>query len=87
MGKTTRAIETLYLDREKLDLLKDLMPPRVELTREQHHSLQVLSEKTGKPVKELVRAALARYLKARERSNGRGPKRQRINSPAAGSAA
>jgi len=43
--------------------MKDLMPPRVELSREQHHSLLQLSEKTGKTIKELVRLALERYLK------------------------
>ena len=45
------------------DTMKDLMPPRVELSREQHHSLLQLSEKTGKTIKELVRLALERYLK------------------------
>ena len=45
------------------DTMKDLMPPRVELNREQHHSLLQLSEKTGKTIKELVRLALERYLK------------------------
>jgi hypothetical protein len=38
MGKTTRAIETLYLDQDKLDLLKQLAAntriPRAVLLRE-----------------------------------------------------
>jgi hypothetical protein len=51
------------------DTMKNLMPPRVELTRKQHQSLLALSRKTGKSLKELVRLALDRYLdgEARER--------------------
>lgn len=42
--------------------MKQLYPPRVELEREQYELLQKLSERTGMPVKELVRLALDRYL-------------------------
>ena len=45
------------------ETMKDLAPPRVELTRRQHELLQKLSETTGKSVKELVRQALDHYLK------------------------
>ena len=45
------------------DTMKNLMPPRVELAREQYELLEKLGEKTGKPVKELVRRAIDRYLR------------------------
>lgn len=45
------------------ETMKDLLSPRVELTRRQHQLLQQLSEKSGKTVKELVRRAVDRYLK------------------------
>lgn len=45
------------------ETMKDLVAPRVELTRRQHELLQKLSETTGKSVKELVRQALDHYLK------------------------
>lgn len=63
MGKPDDARDLLS------DTMKNLMPPRVELTRKQYQSLLALSKKTGKPVKDLVRLALDRYLDgdARER--------------------
>jgi len=36
--------------------------PRVELQRGQHHLLERLSRRSGRPVKELVRQAVERYL-------------------------
>lgn len=44
------------------DTMKELFPPRVELTRRQLEGLQKLAGKTGKSVKELVRQAIDRYL-------------------------
>jgi predicted DNA-binding protein len=44
------------------DTMKNLMPPRVELTREQYEGLKKLSAKTGEPVRDLVRRAIDRYL-------------------------
>lgn len=44
------------------DTMKSLFPPRVELDRRQHHTLERVAEETGKPVKELVRLALERFL-------------------------
>lgn len=55
-GDGRRVIEILG------ETMKDLMPPRVELTRRQHELLQKLSERTGKPVRELVQQAVDRYL-------------------------
>lgn len=45
------------------DTMKSLMPPRVELTREQYEALQARSKKSKKSVREIVRVALDRYLK------------------------
>lgn len=42
--------------------MKELFPPRVELERDQFALLQELSERTGEPIRELVRQALDRYL-------------------------
>jgi len=42
--------------------MKELFPPRVELERDQFALLRQLSEKTGQPVRELVRMALDRYF-------------------------
>jgi len=42
--------------------MKELFPPRVELERDQFVFLKRMSEKTGQPVRELVRMALDRYF-------------------------
>lgn len=42
--------------------MKELFPPRVELTRRQHELLRKLSAKTGKSVQDIVRQAIDRYL-------------------------
>ena len=44
------------------DTMKDLFPPRVELTRRQNELLRKLSAKTGKSVQDIVRQAIDRYL-------------------------
>jgi hypothetical protein len=55
-GDGRRVIEILG------ETMKDLMPPRVELTRRQHELLQKLSGRTGKPLKVLVQQAVDRFL-------------------------
>ena len=66
MGKADDARELLS------DTMKNLMPPRVEVTRRHHDSLEALSKRTGKPVKELVRQALDWYLAGELRPGRRG---------------
>jgi len=44
------------------DTMKRFFPPRVELDRRQNRRLEDLAEKTGRPVKDLVRQALERFL-------------------------
>ena len=41
---------------------KGLFPPRVEIDGDQAELLEKLSDKTGQPVRELVRQALDRYF-------------------------